>query len=128
MRHFAVYHNPDAMGYSAEDVHELCFLTNKSVENLIGNRVWLITGEGKPRKYFLRGTFIVGSVAANRDEGFRHIVRGTEGKLFRRRVPVGALPWFDRFKRSQGHFAFGLQRISDEAVIAELKAIGSVAE
>jgi hypothetical protein len=124
MKHFAVYHNPERMGYSA--VSELCIVTNKSVDNLIGNRIWLIQGEGKPRKYTLRGTFIADSTRADTEDGFRHLVRGQEGTLFKPHIPIGALPWFDRFKRSQGNFAFGLQRIGDHAIVAELKRISGV--
>src|SRR5262249_9145370 len=32
MKHFAVYHNPERMGYSADEVSELCIVTNKSVD------------------------------------------------------------------------------------------------
>ena len=127
MRHFLAYHTPEKMGYSAEDVTELCIVTNKAVGNLMGDRIWLIQGEGKPRKYFLRGTFVVASIGTDADDGFRYIVRGREGELFRRHIPIGTLPWFDRFKKSQGNFAFGLQRISDEAVVKELKRISGIA-
>ena len=117
---------PERMGYSADEVGELCIVTNKSVDNLIGNRIWLIQGEGRPRKYILRGTFIADSACSDTEDGFRHLVRGQEGTLFKPRIPIGALPWFDRFKRSQGNFAFGLQRIGDHAIVAELKRISGV--
>src|SRR5262245_29123025 len=123
MRHYVAYHNPEKMGYSAEEVTELCIVTNKAVENLIGDRIWLIQGEGKPRKYVLRGTFIVASVGADTEDGFRYVVRGREGALFQPYIPIGTLPWFERFKMSQGNFAFGLQRISDPAVVEELKRV-----
>jgi hypothetical protein len=126
VRHFVVYHNPERMGYSADEVTELCFVTNKGVRNLIGDRVWLIQGAGKPRRYVLRGTFIVASTGPDNDDGFRHVVHGEQGKLFKPQIPIGALPWFERFKKSQGNFAFGLQRIGDEAVIRELKNIAAV--
>ena len=126
MRHFVVYHNPEKMGYSAEEVTELCVVTNKAVDNLIGDRIWLIQGKGTPRKYTLRGTFIVDSVGADTEDGFRHIVRGREGMLFRPEIAIGSLPWFKTFKASQGNFAFGLQRIGDKAVVSELKRISGV--
>ena len=123
MRHFVVYHNPEKMGYSADEIAELCIVTNKPVNNLIGDRIWLIQGEGRPRKYVLRGTFVVDSIGPDTEDGFRFIVRGREGELFRPPIPIGTLPWFPRFKQTQGHFAFGLQRISDEAVVDELNRI-----
>ena len=111
------------MGYSADEIAELCIVTNKPVNNLIGDRVWLIQGEGRPRKYVLRGTFVVDSTGHDMDDGFRYIVRGRDGELFRPPIPIGTLPWFHTFKQTQGNFAFGLQRISDEAVVDELKRI-----
>jgi hypothetical protein len=50
MKHFVVYHNPEKMGYSADELTEPCIVTNKAVEGLIGNRIWLIQGKGKPRQ------------------------------------------------------------------------------
>ena len=125
MRHLVAYHNPEKMGYSADEVTDLCVVTNKAVDSLIGDRIWLIQGEGKPRKYVLRGTFIVASTGPDEEDGFRYVVRGYEGELFVPHIPVGILPWFERFKRSQGNFAFGLQPI-DEAVVRELKRISGV--
>jgi hypothetical protein len=126
VKHFVVYHNPEKMGYGAEEVSELCIVTNKPVANLIGNRVWLIQGEGKPRKYVLRGTFVVASTGPDADDGFRHLVRGRAGTLFRPAIPIGSFRWFESFKRSQGNFAFGLQRISDNAIVTELMRISGI--
>ena len=125
-QHFVVYHNPEKIGYSANEIHEPCIVTNKSVDGLVGNRIWLIQGEGRPRRYVLRGTFIVASTGPDTDDGFRHLVRGRKGEFFTTPLCISALPWFDRFKRSQGNFAFGLQRISDPAVIEELKRLSGV--
>jgi hypothetical protein len=126
MKHFAVYHNSERMGYLADEVSELCIVTNKSVVNLIGNRIWLFQGEGKPRKYILRGTFIADFTRADTDNGFRHVVSGQQGTLFKPHIPVGTLAWFERFKKSQGNFAFGLQRITDQIIVDELKRISGI--
>jgi hypothetical protein len=126
MKHFVVYHNPEKMGYSADEIYEPCIVTNKAVEGLIGNRIWLIQGEAKPRRYVLRGSFIVVSTGPDIEDGFRHVVRGRKGEFFKPPICISALPWFDRFKRSQGNFAFGLQRISEAAVVDELKRVSGV--
>jgi hypothetical protein len=126
MKHFVVYHNPEKMGYLADEFNEPCVLTNKPVEGLGGARMWLIQGKGKPRQYFLRGTFTVVSIDRDTDEGFRYRVRGRNGDFFRPAIDITDLPWFKRFKRSQGNFAFGLQRISDQAVIDQLKLLSGV--
>ena len=125
-KHFVVYHNPERMGYSADELTEPCIVTNKAVEGLIGNRVWLIQGSGKPRQYVLRGTFVVDSTGPDTEDGFRYLVSGRQCEFFRPPICVSALPWFERFKRSQGNFAFGLQRISEPAVVDELKRVSGV--
>jgi hypothetical protein len=44
------YHNADKMGYSFQDAKQpMTFLTTKSVENLVGAKVWSVAGEGHPR-------------------------------------------------------------------------------
>lgn len=93
---------------------------------LIGNRIWLFQGEGKPRKYILRGTFIADFTRADTDDGFRHVVSDQQGTLFKPHIPVGTLAWFERFKKSQGNFAFGLQRITDQVIVDELKRISGI--
>jgi hypothetical protein len=63
VRNLVGYHNADKMGYSFQDAQQpMTFLTTKSVENLIGVRVWSVAGEGHPREYFLGGWFIVDDV------------------------------------------------------------------
>jgi len=125
-KHFVVYHNPERMGYSADGLTEPCIVTNKAVAGLIGNRIWLIQGKGKPRQYALRGTFVVDSTGPDTEDGFRYVVRGRKGEFFRPPICISVLPWFDRFRASQGNFAFGLQRISDPAVVKELKRVSGV--
>src|SRR5262249_24614589 len=126
MKHFVVYHNHERMGYSADELTEPCIVTNKPVEGLIGHRIWLIQGKGKPRHYMLRGTFIVGSTGRDTEDGFRFMVRGGDAQFFRPPISLSRLPWFDRFKRSQGNFAFGLQRIGELAVVEELKRVSGI--
>jgi Domain of unknown function (DUF3883) len=124
MRHFLVYHNPDAMGYSlSEDSDEepvFSIVTNKSVRTLLGNRIWLITGEGRPRKYYLYETFIVDAIDWDEEIPYTNIAKGTEGQHFRPMIRLDDQPWFDVFRRSQGNFAFGLQAIKNPLLINAL--------
>jgi hypothetical protein len=43
MRHFVQYHNPERMGVYESDGRSFGIQTNKPVNNLLGDRVWLIT-------------------------------------------------------------------------------------
>ena len=105
-----VYHNPDSMGYPASDVKEPVIVTNKRVgRETIGDRIWLITGEGQPRRYFLRGVFTVNKIESGEDEGFRTRVWGNEARFFRPMVELSDTKWFPDLRRSQGNFAFGFQ-------------------
>jgi len=62
MLDYVVYHKAEVMGYEVIDVDNLAFYTKKSTKGVIGSRVWLIAGEGSPRKYKLRAMFIVSAI------------------------------------------------------------------
>lgn len=113
MQNFVVYHNQDVMGYPVLDVERLAIYTNKRKNDAVGGRVWLITGEGKPRQYKLRSTFIVDAVTASDQPDFGARVTGKEGHLFHPMPSLNAAPWFDQFRKKQGNFAFGFQPIND---------------
>ena len=116
MQHFVVYHNPDVMGYPALDVERLAINTNKRRVDAVGGRVWLVTGEGKPRVYRLRSTFIVLAVADSDKPEFGARVTGKEGHLFHPMPALNMEPWFPQFLKKQGNFAFGFQPINDSSV------------
>ena len=59
MANYVVYHKAEKMGYPALDIHNLAIYTKKPTDGIKGSRIWLIAGEGKPRKYYLRATFLV---------------------------------------------------------------------
>jgi hypothetical protein len=83
MKDYIVYHNPDVMKRPVMSVDPWAIVTNKPVrDEIIGSRVWLITGEGKPRTYFLRSWFFVDEVASGRQHGFRTQLRGKNCKSF----------------------------------------------
>ena len=54
------------------------------------------------------------------------VVSGQQGTLFKPHIPVGTLAWFERFKKSQGNFAFGLRPITDQVIVDELKRISGI--
>jgi len=126
MADFVVYHSPERMGYPADTVHGFSLLTNKNVPSVVGSRVWLLTGEGTPRTYCLRGCFTPNKRLRTEESGFLWLVEGPRAsgvKLPRRRWAVlNGKSWFEDFRRSQGSFAFGLQVIRDERYIRGLEA------
>jgi hypothetical protein len=117
MRHFLVYHNPDAMGYSLNEDSDqepvFSIVTNKPVRTLLGDRIWLITSEGRPRKYYLYETFLVDAIDRDEESPYTNIAKGAEGQHFHPMIRLDDQPWFDAFRKSQGNFAFGLQAIKD---------------
>ena len=121
-RDAVVYHSPERMGFSVAASREPYFLTNKRVApDAVGTRVWLLTGEGRPRRYWLRGTFTVARVESGADEDFRLRVWGADARWLDPMVDVTDAEWFDALRRSQGSFAFGFQTIADPRLVRALE-------
>jgi len=121
-RHAAVYHSPERMGYSVAGYRRPCFLTNKRVTaGALGTRVWLLTGEWRPRRYYLRGTLVVARFESADEDGFRWRVCGRDARYFVPMLDVTDAEWFDPFRRSQGSFAFGFQAIADPRFVRALE-------
>lgn len=120
MRDYVVYHKAERMGLMAIDVDQLVVYTNKDVSSAIGARVWLLTGEGRPRIYRLRSTFIVSRVTVSDRPGFNTKVTGKDGRLLDPMPVLNDEPWFCDFREKQGNFAFGFQQIGDPVVEAGL--------
>lgn len=125
---FIVYHNPDAMG-PLEPSDDFGVVTNRGVGSAkIGDRVWLITGEGNPRKYFLAKWFYIDEFASGEDDGFKHAITGVEGQNFDPFVEIEQGEWFTQLKQDQGNFAFGFSRINTPGAVEALEAIAGIAE
>jgi hypothetical protein len=123
VRHAAVYHNPERMGFSVAGDRRGYFLTDKRVgRGAVGSRVWLLTGEGRPRRYYLRGTLTVAGVEPADEDGFRWRVWGEDARYFVPMLDVTDAEWFEPFRRSQGSFAFGWQTIAEERFVRALEA------
>ena len=60
--HYIVYHNPDRLGLLKKLDQGYEVVTSKDVKRLPGNRIWEITAENRPRRYFLCATFLVDEV------------------------------------------------------------------
>lgn len=119
MRHFVQYHKPELMG-PYERSRQFWIVTNKPARLALGDRVWLVTGEGKRRSYFLCATFVVGKLEELKSGKFKYKASGLVGKSFKRQR-IDSLPWFPQLQRLAGNFRFGVQRIRRRIVIRGLE-------
>jgi hypothetical protein len=124
MKNYVQYHNTEKMGYAALEAASGYFQisTNKPTQEVVGNRIWLFAGKGKPRRYFLAFVFIAENFSTVSEQDFFYQVRGREGKVFDPSLEVTHYPWFRELLRSQGNFAFGLN-ILDERYIPYLEKL-----
>ncbi|MBA3351214.1 MAG: hypothetical protein H0U23_02095 [Blastocatellia bacterium] len=123
MNDFLAYHNPEKMGERAIDLEVHAVLTKKEVPRIIGDRVWLVTGEGSPRKYYLCDWFIVDRIETIDDPYFRKRISGRAGNFIRPMRRLDEHEWFPDFKRSNGNFGLGFQPINEVRFIKALEKI-----
>ena len=128
MRHYVTYHNTDIMGYPCDQINVSPFsiVTDKPVSNLIGNKLWLISGEGKSREYFLCSVFVVDRVGEDKDSGYKNRAIGKRGAALRPPIQLDKSKWFGEFLRSQQNFRFGVSEIKDQSFITELERLASL--
>ncbi|MBX3011043.1 MAG: hypothetical protein KF832_06025 [Caldilineaceae bacterium] len=117
MDHYVQYRNPALVGGSCMDGIGEPFVigTNKGlVHRLLGQQIWLICGQGRPRRYFLRNTFWVDDVGEDGPAAiFRFYAQGERGHWFDPPLPLDGYPWFAEFRRRQSNFSFGLNPIPE---------------
>lgn len=123
MANYVVYHKAEKMGYPALDIHNLAIYTKKPTNGKKGNRIWLIAGEGTPRKYYLRATFAIGNVEPSDNPAFTTRVTGTDGQLLDPMPLLSGEVWFPDFVEEQGRFAFGFNQIKNADAERRLRAI-----
>lgn len=125
MRHFIAYHNTERMGRPLSDGDPLSLQTNKGVEQLLGNAVWFVQGDGtRQKEYSLGSVFIVSETGNTGNEEFRRFARGS-GHVFQPPVSLNALSWFPDFFKAVAHFSLGVHELKDERLIAELRGLAS---
>lgn len=122
------YHNTQRMGRSLQDGDPLNLLTDRPVEQLRGNVVWFIVGEGAPpKRYSLGSVFVVEKTGDAGDRGFRFYAKGSDenGHAFEPEPALNDLVWFPDFFRSTAHFSLGVQEIKDPRFIDALLGLGA---
>lgn len=124
MDDYVQYHNSEAMEFSCLDFDEsegFGIVTSKSVSKLMGSRIWLIGGIGKPRKYYLCYNFLVDKIEPSNGD-FKFVVDGQQGTFFKPAIPLSDSPWFKDFLKSQQNFSMGLRKI-EKAFVDELEKV-----
>ena len=123
MKHFLINHKPEIMGYSLDSVKEFIAFTNKEVtNNIIGDKVWLITGEGKPKAFFLKMYFIIDDIKSGTEKNFKSKLIGINGKNFATMKRIDNLPWFEAFRKQMANFV-GFTEIKQQKYIDELEKL-----
>lgn len=100
-------------------------VTDKRAELLEGDVVWLMTGESRPRQYFLCETFVVEKIASQSRGNFRYRISGSDGKSLYPLQVDKASSWFQELLRVTGNFRYGLQRISNKEIIRGLQNVSN---
>src|SRR6266545_6330148 len=110
MEEYVQYHNPERFATTCAEVAIDDFLvgTNKVIKQLVGRRLWVVCGEGRPLRYWLCKSYLVAEVYPTDDVDFRFYVCGWEGRRWQPPLLLNGLPWFHAFCRSQSNFSFGL--------------------
>lgn len=125
LRHFVAYHNTQRMGRPLHDDDPLGLLTDKPVNELLGNTVWFVVGEGEsPKRYYLGSVFVVNDVGETGDGEFRRYARG-DGHVFRPMAELNELPWFPDFFKATAHFSLGVQEIKDQPFVEAIRSLAS---
>ena len=110
------------MGYSCAGIepNPLSIVTQKSVPDIRGEVVWILCGEGKPRRYGICARFIATSIEAEPDGST--IVAG-DGTLLKREIPLNDEPWFKQFLSDYQNFSLGFREIKERAYIDEFERL-----
>ncbi len=127
MRHFVAYHNTEKISRTLAQDDPLCVVANQPVEDLLGQTIWFVVGQGEPQpRYALGSVFLADQVGASTDRRFRNFARG-RGHVFDPPVRLNDEPWFADFRDSMGQFAFGVHETHYEGAIAAFKQFAAAA-
>ena len=112
MKNYVQYHNASKQGLLQIDTADFQIFANKSINHLVGHRVWLISGHGmsSPKHYQLEYVFRVDDV----QPGTPNRARGATGRRFAPALALNGLSWFEDFLKHQANFSLGVREIADE--------------
>lgn len=116
-QNFVAYHNVDERGSPLHRGRRGWFQTNRPTLPRKGDVLWCFEGEGRPKKYALVKRAVV--AISERELDGTSVVRYQYSELLD--VIVNDAPWFIKLRKSQGSFAFGVNRINDPDIVNELE-------
>lgn len=122
MRDFVVYHNTEQMG-SLSKKPPFHVISKKEFRDLPGDHVWVISGEGKPRQYFLEYSFVIDESGPHPKDPSMNLISGQKGDSYSPRIRLDQASWFPRFLRTQGSFAFGFNVIGSTEHVQALRRV-----
>ena len=123
MADFVVYRQPNVSALMATRIGPVGIYTKREAFEAVGERVWLIAGEGKPRTFRLWSTFVVSEVTVSDKAAFATRIQGKEWQFPDPMPILNEEPWFKMFCRKQGNFALRFQAIDDCAVELGLRMV-----
>lgn len=116
------------MGYSAEESDPLGLYTSKNISNLIGDVVWIISGQGgSPKQYFLSSWFVISKVTAADHPDFGFTLSGEEGGAFDPMPRLDQLEWFPAFRQRMANFSIGLTELRQPEIIEAFRQVAFAA-
>jgi hypothetical protein len=101
------------MGYSASNLLGPRIVTKKDVHQLLGNTVWLVSGEGSrsPKVFYLGAVFKVNRVESCYEHpDFKNSAHGM-GHIYGESLLLSGNEWFEKFKVNQSNFRNSLTEI-----------------
>ncbi len=141
MKHFVGYHNFEAMEAASEEEAAIDevesaqtgddeeapesgvdggrpfgFVTRKKSDRFIGNVIWGVQGQGKPREYYLFDWFIVDTANQLEGERFSAQLRGMKGIRIPDGIYLNDLDWFPEFRKANSNFSLGIQEIAPKFI------------
>lgn len=127
MNEFVVYYNPDKMG-TLDKANPLSAYTKKKVpRDVIGGRLWILTGIGSPRQYYIKTWFIIEYLDVDPERKLTTCIGGFKGRSYEPMILISKdEEWFEPFFESQGHFAFGFNSIKESATIEGLEKLAGI--
>ena len=113
VKQYVVYHNTAKQG-PIPSGEEFFAFASKPIQHLLGQRVWVISGEGKssPKSYSLRYTFLVDRV----EEGSPNRAYGVGGRRFSQPIQLDFRDGFGEFLKGQQNFSLGVRLLNDGEV------------
>ena len=123
---FIQFHNCDKMEVSPTELsqgRDFAIVTSSKPDKSIGHRIWLIAGEGQPRRYYLTYSYIADNYKRMpAGSEFSFLIDGKVGRKYDPPIPLNDLAWFRRLLKTR-FYSHGLTPVP-KAFSSELERLG----